>query len=409
MNRDGHLQFAQVAGMMKESPFRLGDELLRINGQDVSAWTTTKTLHYLREAWGWVSLTIRNPNSSDSSLALASVCKSSIDDRLGVSFCSAANKLTVNSLNVAGLLGGRTTIRMGDVVESINSISSVHLDNATAVNIIRSVPDWVHILVRKPALRECDGNPVIVSTIDCGPESLTSNDDERSEESTVDVAEATEVVDSVTFEDGEDLVEPALFSVTLTKTEKSERLGFSLTSSDNTLYIKTVSSGALSGSCLKEGMVLLAINHQSTSRMTLSEASSYIRNRVGSITLLARNPHGNPMYVRAVAFKKASERQNLIGVSFKGSSGRQLEICEIRKHGLFFNSALHVGDSVVQINDIPCCHWRPKEAVELVRASERIVSVLVKSKSKTGVVVGKLPGTPVRTLEGWEQGYGFML
>ena len=385
LSNDGHLQLSHVSGFLKESPLRAGDELSSINGQDVSAWTTTKALQYLRDSWGWVSLTVRNPNCSHASLSLASVCKSSLTDKLGISFCTEANKLTVNCLNVAGLLGGRTTVRIGDVVESINSISCAHLDNATAVDIIRSISGWVHILVRKPALREYEGSPVILAPICKFPAPWSSNDDQ--EPSSV-VAEASEVVNPTFYDDSNNLVEAALVSLTLIKRHKSEKLGLSLVSANNALYIKAV--GSLPGGVLREGMMLLAINHKSTCKMTLSGASSYIRNFVGSITLLARNPHGNPQYVRAVAFKKLTEPQNLIGVSFKGSSGHQLKICEIRQNGLFCNSPLNVGDSVLQINDIPCGHWRPKEAADLVRGSERIVSVVVKSKSKMGVVVGRL-------------------
>lgn len=391
LNNEGHLRLARVDGLMKESPLRAGDELLRINGQDVSAWTTTKALHYLRESCGWLNLTVRNPNSSGSSLALASIRKSVITDKLGISFCKVANKLTVHSLNVAGLLGGRTTIRMGDIVESINSISCAHLDSATTVNIIRSLPDWVNILVRKPALRECDGNTVIVAPVKRGALSLTFNDDECSEEYSAAVAEATEVVHPLALEEEEDdFVEPALISVTLTKVAKSEKLGLSLVRVDDVIYIKKVSGSTLLGQYINKGMMLLAINHKPTCSMSVLEACNYIRDRVGSITLLARNPHGSPKYCRAVALKKTAERQNLIGVSFKGSSGRQLKLCEIRQNGLFAYSALNVGDSVVKINDIRCSHCRPKEAVDLVRSGEEIVSILVKSKSKMGVVVGKL-------------------
>lgn len=385
LSNDGHLQLASVSGFLKDSPLRAGDELSSINGQDVTAWTTTKAVQYLRESWGWVSLTVRNPNCSSSSLTLASVCKSSLTDKLGISFRSEANKLAVNGLNVAGLLGGQTALRPGDVVESVNSISCAHLDNATAVDIIRSIPDWVHILVRKPGFREYEGSPLAMAPVYRCPASLSSNDDQEPNGA---VAEASEVVNLTSFDDGNNFVEPALVSLTLTKRDKSEKLGLSLVSINNVLHIKAV--GALSGGALREGMILLAINHKPTCRMTLSGASSYIRNFVGSITLLARNPHGNAQYVRAVAFKKPSEPQNLIGVSFRGSPGRQLKICDVRQNGLFFDSPINVGDSVLQINDIPCGHWRPKEAVDLVRASERIVSVLVKSKAKMGVVVGKL-------------------
>lgn len=389
LTADGHLQLTKVGNLMKESPLRVGDELLRLNGQDVSAWTATAALQYLREAWGWLSLTVRNPKS-DASLALASVCKSSATDRLGISFCSGANRLTVHGLNVAGLLGGRTTISMGDVVESINSIECSRLDNAIAVSMIRSIPDWVHILVRKPILRDYDEKPLVVASFADKLTSLTPNDGELSMESTDAITQATEVINPLTFEDGDDFMEPALVSVSFSKTKQTEKLGLSLAQVEGSIYIKKISQGALSQSCLREGMMLLAINHLPTCRLSLSDASDFLKNRVGSITLLARHPHGNPKYVQSMVYKRSSEQHNLVGVSFKGSSGRQLKLCEIRKNGLFVNSALNIGDSVVRINEIPCAQWRPKEAVDLVRASDRIVSILAKSKSKSGVIVGKL-------------------
>ena len=385
LSNDGHLQLSHVSGLLKESPLRAGDELVSINAQDVSAWTTTKALQYLRDSWGWVTLTVRNPKYSSAALTLASVYKSSLIDELGISFSTDANKLIVESLNDAGMLGGRTSLRIGDVVLSINSISCVHLDNTTAVDMIRSNSDWVNILVRRPALRQCEGSPAIVAPICTYPMSLSSNDDQEPSSA---VAEASEVVNPTSFDDGNDVVEPAFVSLTLTMQDKAERLGLSLVFVNNALYIKAV--GALLGGVLREGMLLLAINHQPTCRMTLSGALNYIRNFDGSITLLARNPHGNPQYVRAVSFKEPTEPQKLIGVLFEGSPGRQLMICKIRQNGLFFDSPLNVGDSILQINNIPCGNWRPKDAVDLVRASKGIVSILVKSQSKMGVVVGKL-------------------
>jgi len=387
LNNDGHLQLAHISGLMKDSPLRAGDVLLRINGENVSAWTTTKALQFLMETWGWVNLTVRNPNSHDASLVLASVRKCTLADKLGISFCTPANKLTIDRLNVAGLLGGRSAIRVGDVVESINSIPCTQVDNTIAVNTIRSLPDWVHVLVRKPTLHEHDGDQVFVYVAENGnpPESLTFNELEDNQNTSLTVAEA---INTVEFEDVDDLEEPAFISVTLTKRSQSEQLGISLVSADSIIYIKAV--GKLSESHLKEGMMLLAINHRPTSKMSLKDTTRYIRNHVGPITLLVRNPHGNPKYIRSVAYKTAAQEQNLIGVSFRGSSGRQLRICEIRENGLFIDSLLNVGDSVMQINDVPCSKWRPKDAVDLVRVSERMVSLLVKTKSKTGAVIGKL-------------------
>lgn len=401
VSKEGTLQIGRVAGFLADSPLRSGDEVLRLNGQDVSAWTTTKALNYLREAWGWISIVVRNTHATaDPSICLASVCKRSPSDKLGVSFERQDDNspLTVRGLNVAGLLGGRTTIRTGDVVESINQIPSTSMDNQEAISIIRSLSDWVHILVRtKPDIWQGLHNPLNVTA----PEvQVTSCKTE--EVDFLNTMQATEVLHPLELDDRDDLIEPSLLSLTMYKMQKTDKLGLSLIKLDDAIYINRISgTGHLAGSILKEGMALLSINQKLTSRMTLSEATSYLRDRVGSITFLAKNPHGNPKYVQAMAYKKCSESTNEspVGISFKGSIGRQLKVCEIRGDGLFVESCLNVGDSILRVNDTPCRHSRPKDVVDLIRSSHETVSILAKSKTKTAIVVAQIAsrGTPSRS------------
>lgn len=389
LSKEGHLQIGRVGGFLAHSPLRCGDELLRLNNQDVSAWTTTKALNYLRDQWGWISMVVRNPQvTAETSICLASVRKRSSTDRLGVSFSrqNMESPMSIRGLNMAGLLGGGTTIRVGDVVESINDIPSTYLNTHEATSMIRSIPDWVHILVRVAPTRFTTlSEPITqnaeVQVAPCDPDN----------EVLLDTTEAIEIPHLLDFNDRDEMEEPSLLSLTMYKMQKTDKIGLSLVKLNDGIYINKV-SGYLAGSILKEGMSLLAINHKLTSRMTLVEATSYLRDRVGSITFLARNPHGNPKYVQAMVYKKSSEstNSNLVGISFKGSPGRQLKICEIRADGLFVESCLNAGDSVLRINETPCRRARPKDAVDLVRGSPAAVSILAKSKSKNGIVIARV-------------------
>jgi C-terminal processing protease CtpA/Prc len=295
--------------------------------------------------------------------------------------------MTIRGLNVTGLLGARTTIRVGDIVESINDIPSAVLNPQEATSMIRAIPDWVHILVRVGPSRFNSLAEPITQNVEVQVAPCDANDDALQDTTT----EAVEIPHLLDFNDRDDMDDPSLLSLTMYKMKKTDKIGLSLVKLDDGIYINKV-SGYLAGSILKEGMALLAINHKLTARMTLVEATTYLRDRVGSITFLARNPHGNPKYVQAMVFKKSLEStdQNFVGISFKGASGRQLKICEIRADGLFVESCLNAGDSVLRINETPCRHARPKDAVDLVRGSPAAVSILAKSKSKNAIVIARV-------------------
>ena len=397
LSNDGSLQVGKLTGFLADSPLRMGDDLLRLDGKNVSAWTTSKTLKYLKETWGWISIVVRNPRlSADPTLCLASVCKSTPSDKLGISFerlndgRGDKSPLLIRGLNVAGLLGGRTIIRAGDVVEAINHVPCAHVETSAAVNMIRSVPSWVHILFRTNPDEFVGLQYGMAAHNDVQVASNTQLEDDN--ETALDTRAVAELAPVLPLDDRDEHLEPSILSLTLYKYQKSDQLGLSLVKLNDGIYICKI-SGFLGGSILKEGMRVLAINHKLTAHMTFSEATAYLKDRVGSITIIAQNPHGNPKYVQAMVYKKASEKsrgKNLVGISFKGYAGRQLKVCEIRNDGLFVESCLNVGDSILRINDVPCRHSRPKDAVDLVRASEQRVSILAKSRSKAGVVVARL-------------------
>jgi len=394
LSKEGHLQLGSLNGLLEESPLRPGDEVLRLNGQNVMAWTTSKALNYIRDSWGWISIVVRNTRNGNSGLYQTSILKNSFEDRLGVTFerrrydnkgygKECENRLYIRKLNVAGLLGCRSTVRVGDSIESINHIPCAHVDDTTAVSIIRNAPDWVHLLVRPKQEVDVDEDQASCSIVDC----------ELREISNVPSV-AVEAAQSMDIDNRGENAEPAIVSVALLKANKKEQIGLTAVRVENTLYIKRL-DGQLGNSILKEGMSILAINQRLASRMTVSDLNKFVRDTVGEIHILARNPDGDPGIVQAMTYCKSklpasTPERSFVGVSFRGAAGRQLEVCDIRKNGLFVQSCLNVGDSILQINGIPCQQSRPKDAVALVRASEESVTILAKAKVKTAIVVAQL-------------------
>lgn len=450
LSADGHLQVGKLAGRLGEqSSLRTGDQILRLNNQNAVAWTTTKALNCLRECWGWVTIVVRtdssehhlhNPahDSSDDSyssnhgpaLCQASVCKRDPSDKLGISFQKVKVEgnnglplLRIKQLNVAGILGGQSTIRVGDIVDSINNIPCTKLDNATAINLLRSSPDWVHITVKTgshvpvelatqtPAI-EADHHVHVDVEAYVGVDAHHDPDHAQEHSDLLPSISATELVNVFDDQDRDSYLEPALVSVSIPKTKKMEKLDITLVRIDNVLYIQKL-SGFLSDSILREGMSIVALNDRLACRMTAKEATGFLRDAVASaslptsrrlssthhssstIRILARNPHGNPRYVQAMVYKKQSSSRadcprNVVGVSFKGSTGRPLRVCEIRQDGLFVDSCLSIGDSVLSVNGVECQYARPKEAVDLVRSSVDSVTILAKTKSNSAIVVARI-------------------
>lgn len=396
---DGMLQIGKLTGMLASSPLRTGDQVLRIDGQNVAGWVPTRGINYLRDCKGWISIVARTL-SGDATLAQATVLKSIPQDKLGISFVldDETGKLCIRNLNVAGLLGNRSVVKVGDVVESINGIPCSEVANATALSIIRGAPEWVTVLVNKTGIVHHKTPTDVVRDITV----LTSDSEDELElfhhpphypphpHDDLPVATAADISQALlSAEDPDEHIEPAFISVMAHKATRETKLGISLVKLDEVLYIARLTEGGLlaTSSPLKEGMQLMSVDSHRAQGWTVSEALTYLRHAVGSIHILAHNRHGHARYVQAMVYKSKSD--NAVGVSFKGSAGRQLKVCTVRADGLFAHSALNVGDSVVSINNIPCRHNRPREAVGIVRGSMEQVTILAKKKSSSGVVVAR--------------------
>jgi C-terminal processing protease CtpA/Prc len=396
---DGMLQIGKLTGMLASSPLRTGDQVLRMDGQNVAGWVPTRAINYLRDCKGWISIVARTL-SGDATLAHAAVLKSRPQDKLGISFVpdDVTGKLCIRNLNVAGLLGNRSVVKVGDVVESINGIPCSEVANGTAVSIIRGAPEWVTVLVNKTDSVHHKPSTDVVRDITV----LTSDSEDELERfhhpphypphphDDLPVATAAENSQSLPLsEDPDEHIEPTFISVMAHKATPETKLGISLVKFDGVVYIARLTEGGLlaTSSPLKEGMQLMSVDSHRAQGWTVNEALTYLRHAVGSIHILAHNPHGHARYVQAMVYKSKSD--NAVGVSFKGSAGRQLKVCTVRADGLFAHSALNVGDSVVSINNIPCRHNLPREAVEIVRGSMEQVTILAKKKSSSGVVVAR--------------------
>eukprot|EP00934_Nitzschia_sp_Nitz4_P008786 Nitzschia sp. Nitz4//scaffold241_size29735//8936//10708//NITZ4_008025-RA/size29735-processed-gene-0.1-mRNA-1//1//CDS//3329543772//8776//frame0 len=420
VSSDGMLRVGQLTGMLgDECPLQPGDELLRINTQNVMAWTITKALKYMRECTGWVTIVVRTPQAvrdadRDFTLCQASVCKRCESDKLGIGFVRAHNEdggrtLQVRHLNVAGILGGQATIRVGDAIESVNQIPASALDATTAVNVLRASTDWAHVVVRtnnQAAFEVASQRPALSADHEFDLDVHSSHLYDAAKTSQTNFHVAKELVPALDMDGRDNYAEAALVSVTIPRAADMEPLGITLVKVDNVMYIQKL-SGYLANSVLMEGMSLVSINERLCCRMSTREAHAVLKDLAslpprravmclhGIIRLVARNAQGNPQYIQSMVYKRKQatticDANNIVGVSFKGSTGRQLRICELRRDGLFVHSCLKIGDNVVSVNGTPCEWSRPREAVELVRSSMESVTILAKVKSNTAVVTARV-------------------
>jgi hypothetical protein len=176
---------------------------------------------------------------------------------------------------------------------------------------------------------------------------------------------------------------PSLISVRIFKNTRETKLGISFISVAGEVQIcKIASTGPLARSPLRPGDRLVSLdNNRSCTNWTAAQAANHVKEKVGLLSIVVKNPNGNPNAAEATVYKTSSEDR--IGISFKEENGR-LRIGKIKDSGLLGDmSVLHAGDYVESINQISCSYVGSCLAVEMVRNAEKLVTILVKNSDAT--------------------------
>jgi hypothetical protein len=186
-------------------------------------------------------------------------------------------------------------------------------------------------------------------------------------------------VDSDTDEDSLRSTRASLISVRIFKKTRDSKLGIGFISIAGELQIsKIASTGPLTTSPLRPGDRLVSLDdNRFCTNWTAAQAANHVREQVGLLSIVVKNPNGNPNAAEATVFKTSPEDR--IGIVFKEENGR-LRIGKIKDSSLLGNmSVLHAGDYVESINQIPCSYVGSSLAAEMVRDAEKLVTILVKN------------------------------
>mmetsp|Transcript_102773 Transcript_102773/g.154076 ORF Transcript_102773/g.154076 Transcript_102773/m.154076 type:complete len:547 (-) Transcript_102773:289-1929(-) len=396
-NTNGRLQVSFIApnSILGETMLRPGDSIVGIDGiHGCSTWSPSRAVSYLKDCIGYITLVARNP-FGDPAISQLAVYKASPNVKLGIALSNDENDLLrINHLNEKRLLGDpESLLQVGDYVERINGVVCPKMDKSLAMAIIRECPSLVTIDVKKFPDEElseegdfAEDTFCLQSSFSQLPVALASATEEQHGEDTDHlVVTATEFVPDLAHTPVQDHAEPGFVSVTALKPTKDAKLGLALRNGENgdLLIARLPRGGLLADFPLTNGMRLHSINHRPCIDWEASRALKLLRETDGVIHLVAQNLKGDAGLVMASAQKSATS----IGVSFRGSSGRRLKLCDIRADGLFAHSVLNVGDTVLAINRISCEQRRPKEAVDIVKQARDTVTILARSRSANVVVI----------------------
>jgi len=180
---------------------------------------------------------------------------------------------------------------------------------------------------------------------------------------------------------------PALISVRIHKTPEAE-LGVCFESVFDEVQIHHISrTGPLGGSPIEPGDRLISLDfHHVTSTWTAAQAAGYLREKTGFLSMLVKTCGGNPNVSEVHVYKtKVDER---LGVSFAHDNDGRLRIRKVSGRGLLGDrSLLSSGNYVERLNGVDASRMEVTEAVEMLKASEDLVSIRVKNTDATDISV----------------------
>ena len=444
MDDDGHalrISSLDPCGLLSDSPFCVGDKLLRINNQSCQYMTEEQAAALVREATGTLSLVVHN-ESGDSSLVTSMVQKPTAESSPGISLESSDSDkmLCISGFYAYGLFG-QSLLNVGDRVLSINNMECANLDVETAMN--RS--DFAHARSLTIAVKKHQGpvhvevDPILDMLDDVSyvgtvvaevekqePDAAQENGayaqitgavvtPERhyttasyammaptvqavptvsmiSDDATVFALDGTrmDTYQNTSTQKKEEsyLDRPEFLSVTMWKDEADLfALGIWVTEAeDETLRISALDpSGPFGKSQFQFSDKIHSIQNQSCEGMTAQEAIDILEHTTGWLNIVVHNADGDLSTVAVMVTKRTPDE--LAGISLK-RNGDSVEICGLTPSGLLAHSLLNIGDKILFINGIDCRRGSAVElAIKTIREAPSCISIVAKAQYGTGIVL----------------------
>ncbi|CAB9514254.1 expressed unknown protein [Seminavis robusta] len=139
---------------------------------------------------------------------------------------------------------------------------------------------------------------------------------------------------------------------------------------------------------LQVGDRLMSINHYSCFRMTHNQLQNALQ-APGMITIVVRNKGGAPDVVESMLTKLDANTKIGIGVRKSSEFFGALEIGTINPHLGAMHSLLNPTDLLLAINGVSVQQYAVQEAVQMIANSTHTVTLKVKTRHETGVVLGE--------------------
>lgn len=367
---------------LSSSPLQRGDRLINLDDHpNVSNWTALEAAKYIRQKHGLISFVVQTKHG-DPNISEAVVYKSTGQEHLGISFYNDKGRLRIRSISSEGLLGDTSVLNPGDFVVSMNGVDVAQVEASLVLEMIRSAMGMI-------ALRVMNSDSADISV-------RKINESRMSSLRFSDLVVATPgEMTSWDIESGfmrrnyaEFLISPGFMSVKLYKPTSATKVGITfVNNTDGQLQVGTVMrQGMLGKSPITPGLIVQSMGGVRCNRWTKQQAVDFVKAAVGELVLVLQDPDGNSSYVLAMAYKTTPRSK--IGISFK-SSGDQLRIGSVRSDGIFWDSLLNGGDTVLLINGVPCQHLTPTEAVAITQRIPESVIVMAKLSVSNCLVISR--------------------
>jgi hypothetical protein len=380
----GELKIGNIAptSPLANTPMRPGDRLISLDHhRNTNHWTAVQAANYVRTAEGLICFVVRTRNG-DSNVAEAAVYKSSVEEKVGISFRNENGRLRVSKINRSGLLGEMSVLNPGDFVETINYMDVNEIDAALALQIVRSSLGLVTFRVKNNDTTEVSLRDVMITDFSSrrfsGP--IVAADE----------LESVEIGSGFMGREHSELqIRPGFISVKVYKPTVDTKLGISFMNPDgDQLQVCNVSNNTMMTKCpIAPGMQILSIGNIRCRKWTKKQALDYVKASIGEILFILQNPSGNSSYAMAMAFKPTARSK--LGISFKMTGG-PLVIGSILPDGLLCNSVVNCDDAVIAINSVPCQHMTPSEAVSITQRNPDSVTLLTRPHRSNGIVMSHI-------------------
>ena len=340
MDQDRVLRVTEIHedSLLGAAPICVGDELVRINGQDCRRGCKSVVAVQMMQQTqnGLVTIVTRHKNGNPNVVWNHAV-KSQPDSTLGITLVERNGDVRVQSLN-AGLLR-HSMLSVGDRVLAVNNVSC------------------------------CDGDTSVEEAI-----ALL-----RSAETGVTIATPYTEPQS----------RPAYISATVHK--KRQKIGLGMRVVDGQLrVVSLVPFGLFAASPVRVSDAIVSINGIDCRNCpSAKDACDLVEKLSGWVTVVTRVDGGNPSMVATMITKPTPDALVGIVMSQRGGNGF-IVVRGILEDGLLMNSLLNVGDRLVSINGQDCSGMSVADATEIIRCAPKTVTFVALSQPEAGAVISSL-------------------